>query len=153
MLSLLLRAPSVALAARRFQGRFLRPSLAALDRGDLEGAARLNVEGVQDSPGALGRLSEEERKMMVANARTVGELRTVFPRFTGGHAALISCRTLVVNGESSPLWLRRIGELTAGSIPGARRTLVAGSRHFPHMENPAEFNRKALEFLGEAKRR
>ena len=148
MLSFLLRCPSVALAARRFQTRSLHPSLLALDAGDLDRAANLNVDGVQDSPGAMSKFPAEVRQMMMDNVRTIAELRTSFPRFKASDAARIPCKTLVVNGESSPLWLRRIGELLVRAVSGAEGATVSGARHFPHLENPEQFNSKVLDFLG-----
>ncbi len=150
LLSLLLRSPSVALAARRFQGGSLHPSLTALDGGDLQSAVELNVDGVQDLKGAYAKMPEAARKMMLDNARTIAELRTDFPRFTAEEACKISSRTLVINGEASALWLRRIGELLGRSVPNARRVIVPGARHFPHMENPGVFNDQVLAFLGES---
>ncbi|MDA4125464.1 MAG: alpha/beta hydrolase, partial [Thaumarchaeota archaeon] len=149
LLSLLLRSPSVALAARRFQSGSLNPSLKALDSGEVQRAVELNVDGVQDLKGAYGKMPEAARKMMLDNARTIAELRTDFPRFTAEEARRISSRTLVINGEASALWLRRIGELLAGAVPRARRVLVPGARHFPHMENPEGFNAQAISFLEE----
>jgi pimeloyl-ACP methyl ester carboxylesterase len=150
MLGLLVRDPSVALAARKFQSKSLYPSLKALDAGNIQRAVELNVEGVQDTPGALALLPEEVRKMMLENGRTIGELRTKFPSFTAAEAKRMACRTLVVNGEHGPLWLRRIGELLGRSIPAARREVIPGARHFPHLENPQEFNQRVLGFLAES---
>jgi len=133
-LGLLLRSPSVALSGRRFQTKSLGPSLKALDTGQVEKAVEFNVDGVQDSEGAFRRLSEGARKMMLDNAKTIAELRTTFPRFTAKEAGKISAPTMVVNGQESALWLRRIGELTAKAVPRARRVTVPGARHFPHME-------------------
>jgi pimeloyl-ACP methyl ester carboxylesterase len=147
LLGLLLRSPGVALSGRRFQSGSLAPSLKALEAGDKAKAVELNVDGVEDMKGAYARLPEETRKMMLDNSRTIAELKTKFPRFTAAEAAKISCPTLVVNGESSALWLRRIGELVAKAISGSRLERVSGARHFPHMENPDEFNQKVAGFL------
>lgn len=149
LLGLLLRNPSVALSGRRFQSGSLAPSLKALMEGDKEKAVELNVDGVQDMKGAYGSMPEETRKMMQDNSRTIAELKTVFPRFTAREASKIGAPTLVLNGEETAAWLRRIGELVSGAVPGARRETIARSRHFPHMENPEEFNRKMREFLGQ----
>jgi pimeloyl-ACP methyl ester carboxylesterase len=146
-LLLLLRSPSVALSGRRFQTRSLGPSLKALERGELEQAVELNVDGVQDKKGAFRELPEDTRKMMIDNAKTVAELKTRFPMFTTREAGMISCPTLVINGEESALYLRRIGELMAKAVPRAKRIMVPGSRHFPHMENPGFFNEQVLKFL------
>jgi len=147
VLGLLLRSPSVALSGRRFQTQSLVPSLKALDNGDMGRAVELNVDGIQDMKGAFAMLPETTRKMMLDNAKTIGELRTTFPRFTAVEAARIKCPTLIVNGEGSALYLRRIGESLRKAIPGSRREMVPGARHFPNMENPGFFNEKALGFL------
>ena len=147
-LGLLFRSPWVALSGRRFQTQSLAPSLKALENGEPERAVELNVDGVQGIRGAFLGLPEQTRKMMLENAKTVAELKTKFPRFTSREAGLISCPTLVVNGEWSPLYLRKIGELMAGAVPEARRVVVPESRHFPHMENAAFFNEKVEGFLG-----
>jgi non-heme chloroperoxidase len=146
MLSLLLRSPSVALSARRFQSRSLRPSLKALDSGENEKAVQLSVDGVQDRTGAFASMPEPVKGMMLDNARTIAELRTRFPPFKSKIQG-ISCKTLVLNGSEGALWLRRIGELTASSVQRGVASQVTGSRHFPHVENPAEFNSKALAFI------
>ena len=145
-LSLLLRSPSVALSARRFQSRSLTPSLNALDSGQNEKAVQLNVDGIQDKEGAFAAMPELVKKMMLDNARTIAELRTKLPPFRA-HVGKISCRTLVINGEQSALWLRRIGELTAKSVPHSEATKIPGSRHFPHLENSPEFNSRVLAFI------
>lgn len=146
LLSLFLRSPSAALSAGRFKSRSLRPSLAALDAGQTEKAVELNVDGVQDHPGAFKGMSDAARAMMVDNARTIAELRTKLPPFKE-KAPKISSRTLVVNGAASALWLRRIGELTAAAVPECQAVKITNARHFPHLENPSEFNQSVLAFI------
>jgi len=147
MLALLIRSPSVALAARRFQAKSLYPSLRSLDGGDIQKAVEQIVDGLQDRPGAFDQLPREVREMMLENGRTVGELRTRFPRFTRVEASRVACETLIVSGESSPLWLRQIAAMLGRSIPKARLETIPGTAHFPHLENPQEFNRRLLVFL------
>jgi len=149
MLSLLLRSPSVALSARRFQSGSLAPSLKALDSAQNEKAVQLNVDGIQDKKGAFAAMPDSTKKMMLDNARTIAELRTKLPRFKP-HIEKISCRTLVINGDQSAIWLRRIGELTAKSVPNGEAAKISGSRHFPHLENPSEFNSRVLGFVSKS---
>jgi pimeloyl-ACP methyl ester carboxylesterase len=146
MLGLLLRSPGVALSARRFQSRSLAPALKALDAGQNEKAVELNVDGVEDMKGGFAQMPDSAKKMMLDNARTIAELRTKLPPFRA-HIGKISCRTLVVNGEQSAAWLRRIGEVTAKSIPGCESVKIPRSRHFPHLENSPEFNSRVLGFI------
>ena len=148
LLGLLLRSPSVALSGRRFQSGSLAPSLKALEGGDNAKAVELNVDGVEDRRGSFASLPAATREMMLDNARTIAKLKTVFPRFTAAEAGRIACPSLIVNGEESALWLRRIGELLGRAIPNSRVVKVSGAIHFPHLENPNEFNEKVLGFLG-----
>ena len=147
MLGLLFRYPAVALSARRFQSRSLYPSLRALDQGQVRRATELMVDGIQDETGAFGRLDNETRQMMLDNGKTIGELKTRFPLFTRTEAAKISCKTLVMNGDRSPKWLRKIGELLAGSITGSKYVVIPSSAHFPHLERPDQFNDELLKFF------
>jgi non-heme chloroperoxidase len=146
MLSLLIHSPSVALSARRFQSGSLGPSLKALDSGQSEKAVQLNVDGIQNKVGAFSSMPDSPKKMMLDNAKTIAELRTKLPPFKA-NAAKISCRTLVINGAESAQWLRRIGELVARSVPNSEALTITGSRHFPHFENPSEFNSNVLKFI------
>jgi len=146
MLSLLIRSPSVAISARDFQLKSLYPSLMALDAGETAKAVGLNVDGVQGAPGSFAAMPESQRQMMLDNAKTIAELRTKFPPFKA-QIRKITCNTLVVNGEQSPLWLRRIGKLAATSLPHAWFAMISKSRHFPHIENAPEFNERVLNFL------
>ncbi len=144
---LLFREPSVALSARRFQRASLAPSLAALRAGRKAEAVELNVDGVQDRRGSFAAMSAHVKEMMLDNSATIAELETEFPRFTSQEAKRIKSPTLVINGEESALWLCRIGALLAKYIPGSRAERIKGARHFPHMENPKDFNDVTLRFL------
>jgi non-heme chloroperoxidase len=146
MFSLLISNPGVALSARRFQSGSLGPSLKALDSGQPKKAVQLNVDGIQNRVGAYAELPEPVQEMMLDNARTIAELRTKLPPFKAS-AQKISRRTLVVNGQESALWLRRIGELVARSVPRCEAASTPKARHFPHLENPSEFNSEMLKFI------
>jgi len=148
LLALLLGSPSVASSVSGFRSKSLNPALKALQEGKPEEAVELLSDGIQGEQGSLGRLSVDARQMMKENAKTIGELRTAFPAFTKTDCARINCRTLVINGELSPLWLRRIGDLMAESISGASSVKIGKARHFPHIESPVEFNNPVLDFLG-----
>jgi len=146
MFTLLISNPGVALSARRFQAGSLVPALKALDAGQTKKAVQLNVDGIQNRVGAFSELPDSVREMMLDNARTIAELRTRLPPFKA-QAGKISCRTLVINGQHTAVWLQRIGQLVARSVPHAEAITVSASRHFPHLENPSEFNAEALKFI------
>ena len=64
--------------------------------------------------------------------------------------AAITVPTLIIVGEHDiPDVHAHSGAIEAG-ISGARRVIVQGSGHLPHLEDPDQFNRLALEFLAGA---
>jgi pimeloyl-ACP methyl ester carboxylesterase len=146
MISLLLRSPSVALSARRFITESLNPCLKALDEGQFEKAVELNIDGLQERKGAFASMPIKIKEMMMQNARTLAEQRTVLPPFKS-LASKISCPTFVLNGEDGAIWLKRIGELTAAAVQKGQLAKVPSSGHFPHMENPSKFNDLLKGFL------
>ncbi|HEV2389619.1 MAG TPA: alpha/beta hydrolase [Nitrososphaerales archaeon] len=146
MFTLLISNPGVALSARRFQSGSLVPALKALDSGQTAKAVQLNVDGIQNRTGAFAEMPGPVRQMMLDNAKTIAELKTRLPPFKA-QAEKISCRTLVINGQQSAVWLQRIGELVARAVPHSLALKIGGSRHFPHLENPSEFNAEALKFI------
>jgi pimeloyl-ACP methyl ester carboxylesterase len=146
MFTLLIANPGVALSARRFQSGSLVPALKALDAGQAKKAVQLNVDGIQNKVGAFAELPDQVKTMMLDNAKTIAELRTRLPPFKS-QTAKISCRTLVINGEQTAVWLRRIGELVDRQVPKCEALTVTASRHFPHMENAPEFNENVLKFI------
>ena len=83
---------------------------------------------------------------MLENARTIAELRTPFPPFKA-RASRLMTPTLVVNGEDTSLWLRRIGELLVKALPHAEALSVPRARHFPHLENESFFNERLVQFI------
>ena len=146
-LSLLLTKPSTALSAAKFTTKSLNPSLAAVHRGDLDTALRLNVDGIMNRDGAFEQFSESVRAMMKDNARTVAELDTRLPVFTNEDARRIVAPTLLINGANSPKFFHTIVDELAKATPKSEVVRISGSAHFPHLENPSEFNTQLLEFL------
>ncbi len=147
LFSLLLRSPSTALSAARFQRTSLDPSLAAFLRGDFDAALRYNLDGIMNQKGAFEQLPEPVQRMVKENEKTVGELIAEVPPFGKKDASKISVPALLVNGEKSPRVLHSIVDRLARAIPSAEVAMIGGCTHFPHLENPAEFNRVVLEFL------
>lgn len=147
MLSLLLRSPSIALAAGSFIRKYQKPLLEAYHNGDLELALRLFLDGIMNKPGALDQLPGDVQTMLKENARTLGELETKLPVFTGKDARKISSPTLLIYGADGNKVLRAIIQILAKSIPNNQLIPIPDSTHFPHFENPERFNEKALEFL------
>ncbi|HEX4920964.1 MAG TPA: alpha/beta hydrolase, partial [Candidatus Bathyarchaeia archaeon] len=82
MFSLLLKSPSVALAAGRYIRRYYNPMLDAYHKGDMDKALRLFLDGLMNKENALAQLTDEAQAMMKENARTIGEVEAKLPIFT-----------------------------------------------------------------------
>ncbi len=59
----------------------------------------------------------------------------------------IRAPTLVLVGERDVPDFRRISDVLAAQIPGARQVILPGVGHMSNMEDPDSFNRIVLEFL------
>jgi len=143
----LLRNPSAALSARRFQTGLLKQSLKAYESGDLRNAVRFFYDGIMESPGAFEKSPADIQKIMIDNGRTIGELETEFPIFTRSDARKISLPTLLVKGENSPKWLQAIVDKLSKSMPNCTAAKISASGHLPHIQNISEFNARLQEFL------
>jgi pimeloyl-ACP methyl ester carboxylesterase len=85
--------------------------------------------------------------MMLENGKTVGELETEFPVFAKEDARTLKLPVLLIKSQNGPKWLRAIVDVLQKNIPDAASIDVSGSCHFPHFENPDEFNSAVLAFL------
>lgn len=90
MLSLLLRKPSVALAARNFLNKSLNPALRYLDQGNEEKAVEAFLLGVQGKPNAISQLTNPIKLMMLNNAGTIKELTLKPPLFTSKESQTVA---------------------------------------------------------------
>ena len=78
---------------------------------------------------------------MLDNARTIAELKDEVPSVQGSDRQ-DRLQALIINGEKSALWLRRIGELTASSIPHARTQDIQSKALSAHRRpRPSSTNR------------
>lgn len=67
---------------------------------------------------------------------------TVLPRL-----GEVTVPTLVLVGEHDIADVHAHAGAIEAAIPGARRVVLSGSGHLPHLEIPAEFNSTVLDFL------
>jgi pimeloyl-ACP methyl ester carboxylesterase len=147
ILALLLRKPSVALAARNFLNKSLNPALKYLDQGNEEKAVEVFLDGVQGKPNAISQLTDPIKSMMVNNAGTIKELTLKPPHFTNKEAKAISLPTLLISGENTTKALHAIAEEVSKNIPKIQVTKIPNSAHFPHFENPEATNAAITKFL------
>ncbi len=149
LFSLLLRKPSVALAARNFLNDSLNPALKALDQGLNERAVELLIGGLQGNPDAYSKFSEQIKSMLLANAGTIREIATKIPKFTAKEAQTIQTPTMLISGENTHKTLEAMAEELSKNIPKIQVTKISNSAHFPHFENPQETNSAITKFLSE----
>ena len=106
-----------------------------------------SLEGIMNRKGAFEQFPESVRAMMKDNARTVAELDTKLPNFTKEDARRILVPTLLVNGVNSSKFFHTIVDVLGKAIPRSETVRISDSAHFPHVENPEEFNKQLLNFL------
>lgn len=147
VLGFLLSNPSAAQSARSFQNGFLKMALKAYDQGDLTSATKYFYNGIKQDPQGFEKLPAEVQKLMLDNAKTIGELETEFPIVRKKDTRTIRIPTLLVKGEKSPQWLRAIVDSLSREMPYSTLVEISNSGHLPHIENPSEFNLKVLDFL------
>ncbi len=145
--SLLLRSPSVALAARTYIKKYYDPLLEAYHRGDLDKSLEYFLDGLMNSTGALNRLPDNVKKMVGENAKTIGEVEAKLPPFTRNDASKIDVPTLLINGANGSKIFLAINQQLAKAIPKNEHVLIPDSSHFPHFENPDKFNETVLRFF------
>jgi pimeloyl-ACP methyl ester carboxylesterase len=123
------------------------PALKELDQGNGEKALRIHLDGLQQRQNAFDQFPEQVKSMLLDNKETIRELTTKLPPFTSEEARTVSAPTLLIRGDSCPKALCAIIELLAKSMRKSQSTTVSNCAHFPHFENPEEFNSKINEFL------
>ncbi|MGZ6322268.1 MAG: alpha/beta fold hydrolase [Ktedonobacterales bacterium] len=65
-----------------------------------------------------------------------------------GRLREITAPTLVIVGDRDTPDIKRIADLLAQGIHGARKVVIADAAHVPNMEWPEQFNCTVLDFLG-----
>jgi 3-oxoadipate enol-lactonase len=136
------------------KGRW-QESEAALDRGDFEEAARIETETWLAGPERTLEPRHEPlrallREMLLASypAAKGGGVEEGPDRASVERLTELRVPTLVLVGAHDVPDMKRIADLLAERIPGAARVTIADAAHLPSLEQPQEFNRVTLEFLG-----
>ncbi|HEX6130184.1 MAG TPA: alpha/beta hydrolase [Actinomycetota bacterium] len=128
----------------------------AIERGDVGEGMRLLLEHVW-SP--LGTDDEGGRRILAIAMDNVHTLTMDESASRGLDPPAarrlheIDVPTLVLKAEHDPPDSRRIGDLIAAGIPGAREMLVEGADHVVNLRVPERFDEVVLGFLGEVRPR
>jgi 3-oxoadipate enol-lactonase len=112
-----------------------------LEAGDVDAAARLNVEfWVGDAPA-------EVKALVLEMSRRALELEYAAELPEAIDLERIAAPALVITGERDHPDFQAIAERLAAGIPDARRQTVADARHLPALERPEETAAVVVEFL------
>jgi 3-oxoadipate enol-lactonase len=130
----------------------------ALERGDLDAAAEINVRMWADGP----RRSAEEvdprvRRLVHDMTRRSLELQLALPEAeekalvpdVADRLSEIQAPTLVLVGEEDIDHMHRLADRFEREIPDTRRASIPNAAHIPSLERPAEFDALVLPFLAE----
>jgi pimeloyl-ACP methyl ester carboxylesterase len=120
-----------------------------LERGEYADAAEYFVERVALGPGMWSELPPPLQQMFVKNAPTfLGELRDP-DALSADLDSLrrLSTPVLLTLGDQSPAFFAPIIERLVDLLPNARRRLLSGTGHVPHMTHPEAFLPVTRDFL------
>lgn len=127
------------------------------EAGDIEGVNELEmqiwVDGPHRTPQQVDRKVRERVHRMnhtaLVKSVDLGEERPLEPAAVD-RLSEIDVPTLIVIGDLDTPRTRAAADFLAEHITGARKVIVSGTAHLPNMEQPEEFNRQVLSFLGDA---
>jgi len=148
MLKVFLTRPRTGAALVGFMARGFAPSISALKKGDLEGSVRIFACAVLGAD-VYESLPAEVKAMMIANAGThrAQFLGAGFPIFTDNDARRITTPTLLITGQKSPAFMRRLTDRLEQLLPNTERVSVPNASHVMHYENPGALNGAVLDFI------
>lgn len=128
----------------------------AWEKGDFARAAELDVRFWADGPGqpegrADSRVRERVRQMCLSNysiPEGKGQPKALEPPAIG-RLGEIHIPALVIVGDLDASDVLAAADLLAEGVKGSQKVVIPGTAHMLSMEKPEEFNRIALDFLGE----
>jgi pimeloyl-ACP methyl ester carboxylesterase len=128
--------------------------VAAAQAGDLERLADLAVDvwvvgDGRDAEQVNPTVRQRVRAMTLHNLAlgTDESLARELDPPAVGRLSAIRVPTLVIVGDCDVPGIRKIADVLAGDIAGARKVIMHDTAHVPNMEQPEEFNRLVLDFL------
>lgn len=130
---------------------------AAAEGGDIAQAVELELQLWVDGPGRSREQVDPVMREQVRQMNTENFARA--PEQEQGQSQPLEPPAIARLGEIATPTLALVGELDvpdklasadllARGIPGAQKVVMPGAAHLPSMEQPEQFNRLVLEFLG-----
>lgn len=150
VLKLLLTRPRLGKALIDFGTKCIKPTSAALKRGDTVQAIRVFVDWLSAEPSFYDRLPADVKRHMLANSQI---LRSFFfgkgaPPFGEDNVRRIIQPTLLLTGERSPAYFLRTTDRLANLLTNAKHAIVPNAAHTMQWQNSAGLNHTILGFLG-----
>ncbi len=128
----------------------------AYERGDkalaIELEAQLWVDGPQRAPDQVDPQVRARAVEMITHTYHLPEdegVQQPLEPLAMARLAEIKIPTQIIVGDYDVPDMLTIADLVATNIVGAKKVVMPGVAHLLCMENPAEFNRLVLDFLGE----
>lgn len=117
--------------------------------GDLNGAVRLFMDGVNGEPGAFDRLAPQVRTLMIENARMLPLLFAgpAPPSIKDVHLRQLAFPVTIALGEESRAGYQIAARAAATLLPNGRLSVIRGARHLWPVQEPHAFCETVLSFL------
>ena len=118
------------------------------EAGDVRRASEMLIDWVQGGAGGFRRLPAQAQETLLANAHTIGPTYGAPPpAIACEELAALRLPVLVLHGERTRKWYRRVARGTADCIPAAALARVEGGSHMIVIENPAGTARAVANFI------
>jgi pimeloyl-ACP methyl ester carboxylesterase len=144
--------PSDAKAVAEDRAAMAGPAAAASNAGDMAGAVRLFMDGVNGQAGAFDALDASSRSILLDNARTVPlHVRAPAPpTITPADLKQMTLPVAIARGECTRPCFRIPADTAHRCIPGSRLIVIPNGRHNAPYADPLAFNDALLGFLRDA---
>jgi pimeloyl-ACP methyl ester carboxylesterase len=127
------------------------PMMTSLKAGDNVAATKQLVALVTgDSVEHFDKLSPDLRQGLLDNARTLPVLFAApQPTITCDTVRGIKVPTLVIRGERTPRFFTAMNTAVSKCIAGSKAVTIPNASHAMSFDNPVEFNRAVMGFIGQ----
>lgn len=139
LVRLLFARPYTAASIVGFGIRGVAPTIAALERGDIDGALEIHGRAVLGTD-AFEALSQERLEQGRANFIPQEILGPGFPPIDVAAVRALRLPVLMVNGTRSPHLFRHLSDGLAELLADVDRRTIVDAGHIVHEDQPAAFN-------------
>jgi len=151
VMSMLALIPEGSAVGNEFAQNVRAPTAEAFLSGNDEEAVELFIGGVLENKDYFSNASQEQKELMMNNAfglRGVILTENPFPPLNCESLRNLLIPTLLIKGERSPKILVEITNVLNTCIEGSEIVFLPDASHGLEYENPVDFNRIVLDFIG-----